>query len=1154
MMNWIVGWSMKFRLLVLALAGGMMFFGITQLHNAPVDVLPEFMPPRVEVQTEALGLSAEEVETQITVPLEADLLNGVAFLDEIRSKSVPGLSSIELIFEPGTDIMDARQVVAERLTQATALPTGNVYSTPPQMLEPLSTTNRVMMIRLSSQELSPIQMSVLARWNIRPRLLGVPGVANVAMWGFRDRQLQVQVDPEHLRDRGVSLQQVIETSGNALWVSPLTFLEASTPGTGGFFETPNQRIGIRHVSPITTPDDLAQVSLEAAESQTSTTGLRLGDVAEVVEEHQPLIGDSSADPDGDLLLVIEKFPGANTLEVTRGVEAALDTLRPGLSGMDIDPTVFRPATFIETAIDNLGLGVLIGIALLIVALGAFFYNWRSALISLLVIPLSLVAAGVVLYLRGATVNAMVVAGLVLAVVMVIDDAVIGTDTIIRRLRQRRADESDGSTARAILEASLEARSAALYANLIVVVALLPLYFMAGLSGALLPPLVVSFVLAIAASMLVALTVTPALAIVLLPNAPLERTSPVARWLRERYDAASSRLVSRPGPALAAVAAVVLLALAVLPFLGRSTFPSFKETDLLIRWDAAPGTSLTEMNRITARMSQELREIPGVRNVGAHSGRAVMSDQIVNVNAGETWVSVDPAAEYDATAASIQEVVDGYPGLDRAVLSHEDERVQDGLTTADEPLTVRLYGHDSDVLRKKAERVRQELSEVDGVVAPEVELNPEEPSVEIEVDLTDAQRHGVRPGDVRRAAATLLSGIHVGSLFDQQKVFDVVVWGAPETRASLTDVRELLIDTPAGGHVRLEDVADVRVAANLNVIRREAVQRIVDVGANVRGRDFDDVVADVERRLEGINFPLEYHAEVLGDHAEQQAVETRVLSAAIIAAIGVFLLLQAAFGSWRLAALIFLTLPMALIGGVLAAFAGGGVVVMGSFAGFLALFGIAVRHSVGVIRHLQQQPGGPALDLESAVRGTRDQVTPIVASTTATTAALLPILFLGDVAGLEIVHPMAVVVIGGLVTSALFTLFGLPALYARFGSSHEPLVTDSRTVEEAPREAGVPADDVEPAEPVLVTSRDVHPRPDGGVESREPASDGPRHEFFDEAFDKIIAEARALTQTLRRQAEGEPSTAKPSTAPPSNGEGATPGGQHKARGAGSHAGD
>src|SRR5262249_45984905 len=381
---------------------------------------PEFSPPYVEIQTESLGLSADEVEQLITVPMEQDLLSGVPWLDSIRSESVPGLSSIVLIFQPGTDILRARQMVAERMTQAVALPH---VSKPPTMLQLLSTTSRVMIVGLSSKSLSPIQMGVLARWTIAPRLMGVPGVANVAVWGRQDRQIQVQVAPERLRDQKVSVFSVLETTGNALWVSTLSFVEASTPGTGGFIDTPNQRLGIRHVSPIITPDGLAQVPISDTKKSDGTP-LRLVDVANVVEDHQPLIGDAVVDDGSGLLLVIEKFPGANTLDVTHRVEEVLAQMQPGLPGLAVNSTIYRPATFIENALGNLGSALLLGGALIVLVLGAFFRNWRMTLISAVAIPLSLVAAGVVLYLRGATMNVMLLAGLLIAVGAIVDDAIV----------------------------------------------------------------------------------------------------------------------------------------------------------------------------------------------------------------------------------------------------------------------------------------------------------------------------------------------------------------------------------------------------------------------------------------------------------------------------------------------------------------------------------------------------------------------------------------------------------------------------------------------------------------------------------------------------------------------------------------------------------
>ena len=427
MTRWIINSSTTFRLLALGAAAAVLIVGVVRLRDAPVDVLPEFAPPTVEVQTEALGLSAPEVEQLITVPMEQDLLNGIAFLKDIRSESVPGLSRILMVFEPGTDIYLARQVVAERLTQAHALP--NV-SKPPQMLQPLSSSSRVMMIGVSSRDVLPMDMSVLTRWTIVPRLLGVPGVANVAVWGQRDRQLQVQVDPKRLEARKVSLLQVIETTANALWVSPLSFVEASTPGTGGFIDTPNQRLSVQHLSPIRTSADLARVPVEG----TRNGALRLGDVASVVEDHQPLIGDASTGDDPGLILVVQKFPGASALDVTRGVEDAIAAMQPGMRGIQFDTGVYRRATYVERSLDNVRTMLLVSAALMLLALVALMFRWRSVLIVALVVPISLVVAALVLDVLGKSMNALVFAGLLAGLAFVVDEAVIDTDTVVRRLR------------------------------------------------------------------------------------------------------------------------------------------------------------------------------------------------------------------------------------------------------------------------------------------------------------------------------------------------------------------------------------------------------------------------------------------------------------------------------------------------------------------------------------------------------------------------------------------------------------------------------------------------------------------------------------------------------------------------------------------------
>lgn len=1037
MMRWIIEWSMKFRLFVLALAMALMIVGITQLRDMPVDALPEFAPPYVEVQTEALGLSAPEVEELVTLNLE-ELLNGTPWLQTMRSTSVPGLSSITLIFQPGTDIIRARQLVSERLSLAYALP--NVAQ-PPVILPPLSATSRAMIVGLSSKQVSAIEMSVLARWNIRPALLSVPGVANVAIWGMRDRQLQVLVDPAKLRTNHVTLDQIVSTTGNALWVSPLTFLNASTPGSGGWIDGPQQRIEVRHVLPISSPKDLAQVNVEG-------TSLSLSDVAAVVEDHQPLIGDDILNNDSPgLLLVIEKFPGANPQDVTRGVEAKLAELQPGLSGVQIDTNIFRPANFIEMAIGNLSWSLLIGFLLLILVLLAFFYHWRVALISLVVIPLSLVAAGLVLYLRGSTMNMMVLAGLLIAVAIIVDDAIVDVENIARRLRQHRQEGSERSTTSIILEASLETRSAMIFATLIILLALLPIFFLGGVSGAFFQPLVISYALALLASMVVALVITPALCLLLLRNVSLERhESPLLRWLQHGYEAALGWILRMLHPAFLAIGvlatgAFTLVSLAMLPsFVGTPVLPSFKEPNVMIQWQAPPGTSYPEMARITTVASRELRTIPGVRNVAANIGRAVLGDQVVDVNSAQLVVSIDPAANYDATVAAIRKVAGGYPGIRSDVQTYLKETTSQVLTGSSNDIVVRISGPDLGVLRSKAEEVRRVLSQINGAVDVHTELQVEQPLVDIEVDLAKAQRYGLKPGDVRREASTLVAGIEAGSLFEEQKVFQVVVWGTPQTRHSLTSIRDLLIDTPGGGQVRLGDVADVRIVPTPNLIQHETVSRRIDVGLNVRGRDPNAVASDIQQRLSAIKFPLEYRAAVLGAYQEGQADQRNLLLFGIAAVIGIFLLLQAAFGSWRLATLAFFTLPSALLGGVLAAFAAGGVISFASLAGLLAVFGIAVRNGIMLIRHYQhlERHEGEQFGFGLVLHGARERLAPTLMTALATGLALVPLIISGNIAGQEIASPMAIVILGGLVTSTLLNLFIVPSLYLRFSARSQAL--------------------------------------------------------------------------------------------------------------------
>jgi CzcA family heavy metal efflux pump len=1028
LMRTVVSGSLRFRYLVVLGAAALMFFGVAQLPTMRVDVFPEFAPPRVDIQTLCVGLSTADVESLVTVPLE-QALNGVKGLDDLRSKSVPQLSAIELIFKAGTDLFEARQLVQERLALVTpSLPT---WAAPPFMLPPLSATARAVQIGMTSADHSLIAMSMMAYWTVRAKLLRVPGVANVAIWGERLQMMQVQVEPEKLRAQHVPLDAVMEATADSVDSGLLKFSSGSVIGTGGFVDSANQRIGVRRVLPIVTPTDLGRVPLRQRDGRT----LRIADVAKVLEDHQPLVGDAVIGDGTGLLLVVEKLPWANSLAVTRGVEDAIRALQPGLPGVVFDTKIFQQARFVQTAIHNLRQALLLGFLLVVVIIALFLFEWRVALIGLLTIPLSLIVALLVLRWRGATVNTMTLAGLVIALGALVDDAIIDIENILRRLRQNRREQTGRSTASVILEASLEVRSPIVYATLITVAAAIPVFLLEGLTGAFFRPLAWSYTVALLASMVVALTVTPALTLIMLRNVPVERReSPVVRWLQRGYSRVLARVVDRPRRAYATFGVVSLIGLLILPQLGQSLFPTFKERDFLVHWIAVPGTSDEEVQRTTIALSKQLRSIPGVRSFGSHIGQAVLGEEIAGVNFGEAWISVDESVDLDRTVESIKAVVDSYPGVYRDVLTYLNERIEEVLTGSKEPVVVRVYGQDLDVIRARAEAVRKVVAGVPGVVDDHVDLQVDVPQIEVEVDLTKAARYGLKPGDVRRAAATLVAGEEVGDIFRGGKAYDVVVWSTPETRKSVTSIAALPIDTPAGRTVRIGDVAKVRVRPIPNVIERQGDSRRIDVVANVEGRDLGSVARDVERGLAAVPFPRGYHAELLGEFKERQAAQSRLFSSALIALVVILLLLQAAFGQWRLAAFVFLTLPMALVGGLIAAWLSGGVISLGSLVGFFTVFGIAARNGILLVdhfQHLERYEGeafGPALVL----RGARERLSPILMTSLATGLALVPLIVLGDRAGHEIEYPLALVIVGGLVTSTLLTLFVVPSLYLRFG--------------------------------------------------------------------------------------------------------------------------
>jgi CzcA family heavy metal efflux pump len=1032
MFAWIIGSSLKFRFLVVGIAAALLVFGSQQLRKMPVDVFPEFAPPRVEVQTEGPGMTAIEVEELITIPME-EALRGTPNVDVIRSSSVVGLSQVVLLFKPGADLMQARQRVQERIKLAIAeLPQSSGM---PIMLQPLSSTSRVMKIGLTSKVYDPMDLSMIAYWTLKFRLMSVPGVANIPIWGERIKSLQVQVDPSLMRAHDVTLDEVMETTSDALDFSLLRYTRHAKTRIDGMLDTPNQRLVIRHESPVFSPEHLAAVPL-ALKNKRRLSAPRLGEVANIKWDTWPMVGDAVINDGPGLMMIVEKLPWANTLEVTRGVEKVLAQMKPGLPGIEIDATIFRPATFIELSIDNLVIALAIGAILVILVLGAFLYEWRVALISVIAIPLSLVSAGVVLYFMGATINTMVLAGFVVALGSVVDDAIIDVENIVRRLREHRKAGSDKSTARIVFEASLEVRPAILQATVIIMLAVAPVFFMGGLAGAFFEPLALAFILAMLASMVVALTVTPALCLILLHRAGIEhRESPLVPWLKRKYGALLSRVIQAPRATFVTALGVVVAGAAVWPFLGHSLLPAFKERDFLMHWVPPEGTSHPETVRITQAASRELRAIPGVRNFGAHVGRAVAGDEPYGVNFTENWISVDPKVDYDATRAAVEAAVEGYPGLYRDVQTYLRERIKEVLTGAGESIVVRIFGPELPVLRQKANEVGEALKGIPGLIDLHVEQQVEIPQIRVKVKLEVAGRHGLKPGDIRRVAAVMMSGQEVTDIHKDGKVYDIFVWSAPSMRHSVEDIGEFLIDTPYGGRVRLGEVADIGLVPTPNKIKRENNSRRIDVHANVKGRDLGAVADEVEDRLEKLQFPIGYHPQLLGEYKERETAQENLLFFSIAVLVAIFLILQASFGQWRLASLIFLALPAALVGGALAAFAGDRVISLGSLVGIITVLGIAARNSILLIQHYRhlEQVEGEAFGLGLVLRGASERLSPILMTTLCTGLALLPLIIAGSIPGYEIEHPMAVVILGGLVTSTLLSLFVVPVLYLRFAT-------------------------------------------------------------------------------------------------------------------------
>jgi Cu/Ag efflux pump CusA len=831
----------------------------------------------------------------------------------------------------------------------------------------------------------------------------------------------------------MKLDQVVKTAGEAVWSSPLTYLNSSTPGTGGFIDTPNQRLNIRHRLPIATAGTFREVVVNG-------TNTRLGDVTHVLESHQPLIGDAVIGDQPGLMLAIEKLPGYNTVDVTRAVERAIADLKPGLPGIEVDTTIYYPASFIERATGNLGKAMIIAIILAAIALGLLMNSLRVAFIAIVAISLSFVSAALLLQAVGIPFSMMVIAGLLLATSVIVHDGVLDSDNVLKRLRSPR---NGRSTFLVIARAINESRRPMVYASVITLIAVVPILLLKSQSSAFFVPMAWAYSAAVLVSMAVALLVTPALAALLLANEKPEQEvrKPINQLVRlfEPFGVSASRApVIGIGVGLAAAIACV----PAFRILERNLVPSFKETDLVVQWESPPGTSLAAMTRVTSGLMADLRKIPGVQKAAANFGRAVLCncDDAIDVNSGTVWVKIDPKADHEDTLEAIEDAIKGYPGMHGKVASYMSTKLREALTGNPDAITVRVYGNNLEVLRSKAAEIKNAMAKIPGIDEPHVESRIEEPAIEVKVNVDRAAKHGLKPGDVRRATSAMVGGITVGGLFEGQKVFDVVVWGRPETRGNLNDIYNLKIQSESGAEVPLSEVADVRIAPATSIIRREGALRRIDVTAQVdEERALGSLVQDLSSRIKQISFPFEHHAEILGEYAEQRAALRSIYGYAAAAAALMFLLTQAALGSWTLAALSLLGVPIAILGSLLAVAIGGGALSLGSLFGMGAVLALTLRQGIELVTYFQhlQVNEGEAFGEAVVHRGLREKFPSIVTSSVVTLAIVLPFAILGNVAGLEIAHPLAVAVTGGIIASTFAILFVVPALYFRFGAGWRP---------------------------------------------------------------------------------------------------------------------
>lgn len=1026
MLNAIVRFSLRFRGLVISLACALLIYGVYSLYRVPYDVFPEFAPPEVSIQTEAPGLSPEQVEVLVTQPIE-NAINGVFGIETLRSRSIQGLSVITVVFRTGTDIYRDRQAVSERLsTVATELPAG---VQPPLMTPLTSSTTWVLEVGLTSDKQSLMTVRTIADWTVKPRLLSVPGVAGIEVVGGDVRQIQFQFDPERLVQYGASVEDVIA---------------AARRGTGvrgaGFVDTPNQRIVLQTEGQALTARQLSRTIL----THHNGSNVILGDVAHVADAPAPAIGAATIRGKLGVILIVDAAYGSNTLAVTHGLDKAIAELRPSLEaqGILLHSEVFRAAGFIDVALHNVRDSLLIGAVLVMVVLFLFLYNLRTAAISCTAIPLSLLTAVIVLEKMGLSLNTMTLGGLSIAIGEVVDDAVIDVENIYRRLRENRASANPRSVFQVVFDASIEVRSAVVYATFAVILVFFPVLNISGLAGRIFGPLGITYIWAILASLAVALTVTPALCMLLLTARDLpEQEAPLVHWLKRSYRHLLLRIEDAPRLLMTGAAIFVLLGIGTLFLLNESFLPELREGNITVHMTALPGTSLQESLRLGNQLTEALLKIPSVTSVAQRAGRAELGTDTMGTHESEIDVNLQARNGNQVRTAqeAIRKILWEFPGPILTSNSFLTERINETLSGYRTPVVVNVFGNDLDQLDQEAGEIAAILGKVRGAAQLQIQSPPGMPQLVVRLRNDDTLRWGFNPVEVLDVVRTAYGSENVAQIYDGNRVFDVSVVLASASRPRVSTIAALPLRSPDGNYVTLGQLADIQESAGRYIILHQGARRVQTITCNVQGRPVEQFVEDAKAQISHLKLPANTYAEFSGT-AEAQAQSRRDLWVnSLLAGLGIVLLLSVVMGNFRNLLLVLANLPFALVGGVLAALLTGGNLSLGSLVGFVTLFGITLRNSIMLISHYEHLVHfeGMTWDLNTALRGASERLAPILMTALVTGLGLLPLAIGSGDPGREIEGPMATVILGGLVTSTALNLLVLPTLALRYGRFERP---------------------------------------------------------------------------------------------------------------------